>query len=84
MWRRRSLRDSIANAHGDTDQLPTEYVQPIDRLRAELRWLPRSPQSAKWLRKPVGGEGGTRDRTDGFGSCCGSTKRPSGLALDAR
>ena len=48
------LTKAIADAHtapdGDGDELDPAYVAHVDRLHAELRWLPCSPRCANWLR----------------------------------
>ncbi len=45
------LTKSVAAAHLDDDDEPDPaYRRHVDRLHAELRWLPCSPRCANWLR----------------------------------
>jgi hypothetical protein len=44
------LTKAIAEAHTDTDGVDPAYLRHVDRLHAELRWLPCSPGCANWLR----------------------------------
>ncbi len=44
------LTKSVAAAHLDGDQADPAYRRHVDRLHAELRWLPCSPRCANWLR----------------------------------
>jgi len=44
------LTKSIADANSDPEQADPAYVRQVDRLHAELRWLPYTPRCANWLR----------------------------------
>lgn len=55
------LTKAIADAHTDTDAPDPAYQRHVDRLHAELRWLPCTPSCANWLRygiQPAGAEPG--------------------------
>ncbi|HET9872270.1 MAG TPA: replication initiator [Propionibacteriaceae bacterium] len=47
------LAKSVADTFTDPDQADAEYVAQVDRLHAELRYLPCSEQCANWLRYGV-------------------------------
>ncbi|GAB2488913.1 hypothetical protein GCM10027030_23780 [Luteococcus sediminum] len=47
------LNKSIAEPYTDTDAADAAYEAHIDRLHAELRWLPCSEQCTNWLRYGV-------------------------------
>ncbi|MGH3365669.1 MAG: replication initiator [Nocardioidaceae bacterium] len=44
------LTKSIASTYGDEDETSVRQKAHIDRLHAELRWLPCTPRCANWLR----------------------------------
>jgi hypothetical protein len=44
------LAKSVADTYLDPDQTDAEYAAHVDRLHAELRYLPCSEQCANWLR----------------------------------
>lgn len=55
------LTKAIADAHTDDDYPDPAVVRHVDRLHAELRFLPCSPGCANWLRyavQPAGAEPG--------------------------
>jgi hypothetical protein len=47
------LTKAIGETHTDPDSLDQAYKRHLDRLHAELRWLPCSPRCANWLRYGV-------------------------------
>ena len=44
------LTKAIGETFTDEDSVDLEYQAHIDRLHAEVRWLPCSPECANWLR----------------------------------
>jgi hypothetical protein len=55
------LTKAIAEAHSDADGTDPAYLAHIDRLHAELRYLPCTPACANWLRygiQPAGAQPG--------------------------
>lgn len=44
------LTKAIGETYTDADSVNLEYEAHIDRLHAEVRWLPCSPECANWLR----------------------------------
>jgi hypothetical protein len=44
------LTKSIVDAYGDDDETSARQRAHVDRLHAEVRWLPCTPRCANWLR----------------------------------
>ncbi len=78
------LTKSVADTHTDptTGQQDPRMVAHVDRLHAEVRWLPCTPECANWLRYAIQ----PRDPGPGLvpGSCVGKAHDRENLGLGGR
>jgi hypothetical protein len=76
------LTKSVTEAHADPDNTDPEYLAHVDRLQAELRWLPCSSRCANWLRYGIQPKKAGPGMRAGF--CPGKTHDADHLGLGGR
>jgi hypothetical protein len=60
------LTKSIADTYGDAENMSDARAAHLDRLAAEVRWLPCTPRCAIWLRYGVQPKGATAGRVPDY------------------
>ena len=76
------LTKSISDAHADDGDTSPAYVAHVDRLHAELRWLPCSERCANWLRHGIQPKGAGPGLIPG--RCLGKAHDRENLGLGGR